>query len=207
MPPAGIQTATDCRPLGLHPDSAIPRLYDRFVAELRSQRLGSATEQAYVGWIKRYLQLHEQAMQEGHGAVELPFALARKYPNAQFEWGWQYVFPAQRPSRDPRSGAFRRHHLHPSVIQNSVRDAIRKLGITKHAGCHTFRHTFATELLAHGTDIRTVQELLGHNDVRTTQIYTHVLRQNSYGVCSPADRLSDATDQGRPSPQQRNAHV
>ena len=101
-------------------------------------------------------------------------------------------FPASRPSRDPRSGVYRRHHLDASGIQKAVRSAMRKIGMTKHAGCHTFRHPFATQLLIHGTDIRTVQELLGHKDVRTTQSYTHVVRQNSFAVRSPADRMSHA---------------
>jgi integron integrase len=130
---------------------------------------------------------HEQAMREGYGGVELPDALARKYPRAPFEWGWQYVFPAARPSIDPRSGVRRRHHLDRSSIQRAVRRAMREAGIHKHAGLHTFRHSFATRLLEQGTDIRSVQELLGHKDVKTTQIYTHVLNQNAWAIRSPAD--------------------
>jgi len=132
---------------------------------------------------------HDQAMREGYGGVELPNALARKYPKAPFEWGWQYVFPATRPSIDPRSGARRRHHADRSAIQRTVRKAMLAAGVHKHAGLHSFRHSFATRLLEQGTDIRTVQELLRHKDVKTTQIYTHVLNQNSWAIRSPADEV------------------
>jgi len=139
---------------------------------------------AHLAEVKK---LHEHFLEKGYGTVELPYALARKYPNADKEWGWQYVFPADNLSTDPRSGAVRRHHLFESSVQKAVKEAIRKAGIHKPGGCHTFRHSFATHLLEAGYDIRTVQELLGHKDVSTTMIYTHVLNRGGKGVKSPLD--------------------
>jgi integron integrase len=131
--------------------------------------------------------LHQWDLNHGYGAVELPFALSRKYPNADRDWVWQYVFPSQGLSRDPRSTIVRRHHLHESSLQKSLKTAVRATSIQKRVSCHTFRHSFATHLLANGYDIRTIQELLGHKDLKTTMIYTHVLNQGGRGVCSPLD--------------------
>ena len=131
--------------------------------------------------------LHEEDLARGYGSVFLPFALERKYPNAPREWHWQYVFPAARISVDPRSGIERRHHAQEKGLQNAIKEAVRAAGITKPASCHSLRHSFATHLLEGGYDIRTIQELLGHKDVETTMIYTHVLNRPGSSVKSPAD--------------------
>jgi len=150
----------------LLPDAVIPSLRDQ---------------------LARAAHLHQDDLAQGYGHVYLPDALARKYPNASREWGWQYVFPARRLSVDPRSGHRRRHHADPGSLQKAVRRAARQAGIAKPVGPHTLRHSFATHLLEAGYDIRTVQELLGHKDVRTTMIYTHVLNRGGLAVRSPLD--------------------
>lgn len=143
--------------------------------------------------LRRHLEgvrkLHESDLANGLGRVPLPNALSKKYPNADLEWGWQWIFPASSHYLDPKTQVRHRHHQHPSVIQKAVRAAVLRSAITKHATAHAFRHSFATHVLENGYDIRTVQDLLGHKDVRITQIYTHVLNRGGLGVRSPLDGI------------------
>jgi integron integrase len=138
--------------------------------------------------LARVRQGHQEDLDNGYGQVFLPYALARKFPNASAEWGWQFAFPSSRLSVDPRTGRMRRHHMSPSTLQRVVKLAARRAGLHKHVTCHSLRHSFATHLLESGYDIRTVQELLGHKDVRTTMIYTHVLNRGGLAVRSPLDQ-------------------
>lgn len=139
--------------------------------------------------LKKVKVTHEKDLADGFGAVYLPHALERKYPNAATDWRWQYVFPARNRSVDPRSGITRRHHVDPSPVNQAIAKAVREAGIQKRVSAHTLRHSFATHLLQRGTDIRTIQSLLGHKDVQTTMIYTHVLQQGGSGVVSPLEDL------------------
>jgi integron integrase len=153
----------------------------------RVTMLPTATIEPLKLQLQKAQQIHQQDLAMGYGAVELPNALAQKYPNAEKEWKWQFVFPSWKRSLDPRSQQIRRHHIYEQSVQRAVRKAVQNAGIHKHGSCHTFRHSFATHLLENGYDIRTVQELLGHKDVKTTMIYTNVLNQGGRGVRSPLD--------------------
>ncbi len=154
----------------------------------RVTRLPAAAQAALIAHIERVREQHQADLRHRAGWVELPGALTRKYPNAGRDWGWRWVFPTTRMYVDRLTGRRRRHHLHESVLQRAVKDAVRGAGIAKQATCHTFRY-HAAHLLEESHDIRTVQELLGHSDVSTTMIYTHVLDRGPAGLRSPADRM------------------
>jgi len=153
----------------------------------RVTMLPLAVKPALQGQLAKAKAVHDRDLADGWGRVELPDALERKYPGAAAEWRWQWVFPQERRWRDPVTGAEGRHHVHETIVQRAFKDAVARAGVTKRASCHTLRHSFATHLLDESYDIRTIQELLGHKDVRTTMIYTHVLNRGGHGVRSPLD--------------------
>lgn len=203
-------------PLRLFPDRPSPRLYDRIIEVLRVRHYSRRTEEAYLHWMRRFIEFHQHRHPRGlrevdvnrfltHLAVQEHVAASTQnqalsallflYPNANREWRWQFVFPQERRWVNARTGEQGRHHVHESLVQKSISEAVRKTGMTKRVTSHTFRHSFATHLLTSGYDIRTVQELLGHSDVRTTMIYTHVLNRGGRGVRSPADGLIRHSDE------------
>jgi len=155
----------------------------------RETLLGESIKEDLKRHLEKIRSLYELDRKNDTPGVEMPSALERKYPNAGKEWGWQWVFPSQTLSVDPRSKIVRRHHVHPSNLQKHIKSAALKAGIAKRVTTHTLRHSFATHLLEDGHDIRTIQELLGHSSLKTTMIYTHVAQKNRLGVKSPLDRL------------------
>ena len=162
-------------------------VHDGKGAKSRAVMLPESLKPVLRDHLKRVKELHKYDLSRGYGKVYMPYALERKYPNSSVQWGWQFLFPAKEISVDPKSKLTRRHHIHPSNIQKAVKKAARVCCIHKPIGCHTFRHSFATRLLENGYDIRTVQELLGHKNVNTTMIYTHVMNKGALAVKSPVD--------------------
>jgi integron integrase len=164
-------------------------VHDGKGAKDRVTMLPESLAPALKDQLRRAKAVHDRDLSDGWGRVALPDAVDRKYPNAPWEWRWQWVFPQQTRWTNAATREQGRHHVHETIVQRAVKQAVRRVGLTKHVSCHTFRHSFATHLLEAGYDIRTIQELLGHKDVSTTMIYTHVLNKGGLGVKSPFDRL------------------